>query len=139
MRSIDRKAEALQRNLDTLALRSLGPAADGGARLGVNELAVIRALGAEGTQAMSALARAIGIRVSTMTSVADGLERKGLAQRVRGTDDRRRVELTLTDAGRRRYRRLVEDQLKLCREMLASFSEREQDLLVDLLARLSRP
>ncbi|HEX6443586.1 MAG TPA: MarR family transcriptional regulator [Streptosporangiales bacterium] len=59
---------------------------------------------------VSALAAAIGIRPTTLTSVLDRLERRGLLTRAAHPDDRRAVLVRLTPSGRRsaaRVRRAV--------------------------------
>lgn len=45
------------------------------------------------------IARFLDVTPSTVTTVMDGLVSEGLVVRVRGTDDRRRVDYELTDRG----------------------------------------
>lgn len=59
----------------------------------------------------ASVARALGLRPSTMTGVVDRLEREGLVQRVRHTGDRRKVTLRVTDAGEARLPASVRDRL----------------------------
>ncbi len=49
---------------------------------------------------VSDIAQAIGLRQNRATVVVDRLSARGLAERVRRTDDRRVVNVRLTDAGR---------------------------------------
>lgn len=56
---------------------------------------------AEGPLAVCALADAAGVAAPTATRMLDGLVKRGLAERMRPEEgDRRRVEVTLTPAGR---------------------------------------
>ena len=57
-------------------------------------------LDAEGAYAQRELGERLQIDRSTMVSVVDDLEEMGLVERRRDREDRRRYELTLTDAGR---------------------------------------
>ena len=58
-------------------------------------------LDAEGPRAQRELGERLQIDRSTMVSVVDDLEGMGLVERRRDREDRRRYELTLTEAGRR--------------------------------------
>ena len=56
---------------------------------------------ADGPLAVCALANAADVAAPTATRMLDGLVKRGLAERVRSEEgDRRRVEITLTPAGR---------------------------------------
>lgn len=52
-----------------------------------------------GAREIGALAGAMGLTNSGMTRLVDGLEERGWVERVRGVEDRRRVEVRLTEAG----------------------------------------
>ncbi len=60
----------------------------------------------ESEREVSDLAGIVGITTSAMTRLADGLETKGWVARTRSGEDRRRVALALTPAGREEARRL---------------------------------
>jgi DNA-binding MarR family transcriptional regulator len=61
-----------------------------------------------GNHDVGRLAAHMGVSASAMTRLVDGLERRGWVRRVRGDDDRRRVDLELTAEGRREAARLRE-------------------------------
>jgi len=60
----------------------------------------------DGDHDVGALAEHMGVSTSAMTRLVDGLEKRGWVQRVRGEDDRRRVDLSLTADGRTEAERL---------------------------------
>ena len=62
----------------------------------------------DGDHDVTRLAAHMGVSASAMTRLVDGLERRGWAQRVRGEDDRRRVDVALTSEGRSEATRLRE-------------------------------
>ncbi len=61
-------------------------------------------LGLEGALPSRLLAERIGCGQPTLTGVVDRLEQIGLVSRERGTDDRRVVRVTLTDAGKKLHK-----------------------------------
>lgn len=72
----------------------------------------------------------------SMTRMLDRLERKGLVKRVRSADDRRVVELHLTDAGRALYPKLPPVAVSVLNHHLRGFSHAEVATLTDLLKRI---
>ena len=83
------------------------------------------------------LAHAVQVSSPHMTSVLDQLERLGLVERRVHPADRRRRQVVLTPAGRRRLRQLSPHVLALEAGLLeAVLSEGERAVLTDLLRRL---
>lgn len=72
--------------------------------LTVPQLVVIRAIGNEGLPTASDVARAVSLSQATVTTILNRLEERNLLTRERSTQDRRRVKLQLTDAGKAVYR-----------------------------------
>jgi len=64
-----------------------------------SQLWLLRTLETSGPLPAGALARQLAIHPSTLTALAERLERRGLISRVRETEDRRFVRLRLTPAG----------------------------------------
>ena len=60
-----------------------------------------------------------------LARVIDQLVERGLIERLRGLDDRRKVDLRLTDAGREAVAKLVPTVLEMLNAGLADFSTRE--------------
>jgi DNA-binding MarR family transcriptional regulator len=62
----------------------------------------------------------MGVAQSSMTRLVDGLEKRGWVERVRAGQDRRRVEVELSPAGRKEAARLS----GLTEEIMATIRER---------------
>jgi DNA-binding MarR family transcriptional regulator len=90
----------------------------------------------EGTVGARELARASGIDAGAMTRLVDRLVAKGLVERVRCSDDRRAVQLTLTAAGRAVAARVPAELAAVNNAFLRGFDEAEWRQLRDLLRRM---
>jgi DNA-binding MarR family transcriptional regulator len=80
-------------------------------------------LGTEGTLSASVLAQRVGCGQPSITGVIDRLEKLGYAQRARDTDDRRVVNVELTDEGKKLYVQLddrITDKMGLFLSLLAN-------------------
>lgn len=78
-------------------------------------------------------------REPDMTRLIDRLERNGLVVRRRSLEDRRRVHVAATEAGRTLAERLRPDLERLHAEQLGHLSDTEQRALNDLLIRARDP
>ncbi len=85
----------------------------------------------------SEICQAIGDTRTNMTRICDELVMKGLMHRVSNSQDRRRIDLSLTPHGMA----LLEDVVPLVRkhvaDVMSEFSADEKALLVRLMARLN--
>ena len=86
---------------------------------------------------MSELAQACGMALSTMTGLADRLEKKGVLRRVRSDADRRVVFVELTSEGERAYRERLEADMRIVIGLLDALSSREQVAVVRALDKLT--
>ena len=68
--------------------------------LSLVHLNVLTALEAEGPLSMRRLAEAMDVSDASATGIVDRMEKRGLVERIHGTDDRRVVLVHATDAGR---------------------------------------
>jgi DNA-binding MarR family transcriptional regulator len=105
-------------------------------------------LGPSGTTALLALAEflggapvgrvadVLGLTHSGAVRLVALLEREGLAERRPGTEDRRRVEVALTAAGRERAAAARSAREAVLAETLAGLGREQRDRLEDLLAAL---
>ncbi|WP_416401360.1 MarR family winged helix-turn-helix transcriptional regulator [Alicycliphilus denitrificans] len=84
----------------------------------------------------AALARMCHLDAGGLTRLLDRLEAKGLCQRERSLEDRRVVNIALTPEGRAVAERLPAILTGVQDELLAGFSEAEEALLRDFLARI---
>jgi DNA-binding MarR family transcriptional regulator len=98
---------------------------------------VLSALAAGPRQTQLSLAHSLGLDKTTMTSLLDRMEARGLI--TRGTDrhDRRARIPELTDDGQRVQREVTSARDRVEAELLGSFTADEQRQLRDLLTRLS--
>ena len=72
-----------------------------------------------------------------LTRIIDGMEKDGLLERTRSTEDRRSIRLSLTPKGQQTVEALIPEVAALYNRMLSDFTHEEADQLVTLLARLA--
>ena len=82
------------------------------------------------------LSRRIGIETASSTAVIDQLEKRGLIRRRRDAADRRRINVTLTAAGRALQGPLTECAAAVNARARARLSAREVKVLFDLVGRI---
>ena len=82
------------------------------------------------------LAHRICASAPTMTGIVDRLERQGLVTRLRSDDDRRVVQIALTDAGENAFRTLEGDFHDKMSNLLACLSSEERSTFVHLIGRI---
>ena len=73
-----------------------------GSAVSITEIHIIEKIGDREPVRMSEVARSIGVTLATLTVACDKLVAKGLVRRVRSQEDRRVVNIMLTDKGRLR-------------------------------------
>lgn len=83
------------------------------------------------------LSRLLCIDTGLMTRMLDKLEAKGLLSRSRSLDDRRVVNLTLTDSGQQAAERVPEIAPKVLNQRLKAFSKEEFVEFRRLLAKFA--
>lgn len=82
------------------------------------------------------LARHSNLDVGAMTRTLDRLEAKGLVKRVRSSEDRRVVNLELTDEGRATAKKIPAVLCRVQNAHMRDFSEAEWQLLKGMLRRI---
>jgi DNA-binding MarR family transcriptional regulator len=87
-------------------------------------------------QTAAALARELNIDTGSMTRTLDRLEDKGFLRRERSTDDRRVVNLVLTDAGKEVVADIPYVISDVLNDHLEGFTRAEHDQLFSLLSRV---
>lgn len=92
---------------------------------------------AEGpTDSASGLCKGVSYDPGAMTRMIDRLERKGLVQRIRCPDDRRKINLELTAEGKAVYPRLIESAVAVLNRYLRGFTRAEIEQLEAYLKKM---
>lgn len=105
--------------------------------LSIAKLEVLRQLVQVGQPfPLGQLAERLACVKSNVTHLVDRLEANGLVRRVPDPQDRRVIQVVITDEGRRRYEAGVQTEATIARELLAGLSFQEQQALFGLLDRL---
>ena len=102
------------------------------------QLLVMQAIEKEGSPSTSTLARSIAVSLATMTRIIDRLERGGLVRREKASVDKRVVNISLTDAGRKKLESAPEP---LQEEFLREFrklEDWERQMLKSSLLRIAK-
>jgi DNA-binding MarR family transcriptional regulator len=92
--------------------------------------------GPQGPRSAAELCKSISYDAGAMTRMLDRLEGKGLIRRSRSADDRRLVNLELTEEGRAAYPRMREISLANANRFLRGFTRSEARQLEGLLTRM---
>jgi DNA-binding MarR family transcriptional regulator len=121
--------------LDTELARDdfLGPLEVTAAQL----IVIVNLAGRECATSASELCKGISYDAGAMTRMLDRLEAKGLVRRTRSPDDRRLVNLELTQAGKAAYPRLREVSMRILNRALRGFTHDEAKQLEGLLQRMA--
>lgn len=86
----------------------------------------------------SALAKALGVKRSTMVAVIDRLESQGWVERMMSKTDRRSYALALTKQGTELLARVTPQVRRHERRINAGLGEQEKAELIELLERITR-
>ena len=105
-------------------------------RTDIHAYAVLLGLADVEPQTQSSLARMTSLSGTTLTSVAQTLQRDGLVERVRNPEDRRSYSLTRTAEGRSFVRRWAPRVRRLEERLTASYSPADADRLRELLVQV---
>ena len=104
---------------------------------GARDWIVLSALNDGPRQTQLALAQSLGLDKTTMTSLLDRMEDRGLITRCTDSHDRRARIPALTEAGRRVQAEVTFARDRVEAAMLAAFTPQEQHQLRELLTRLT--
>jgi len=86
---------------------------------------------------ISDISQVYDVSSATLTGVADTLEKEGLIKRSHSQQDRRKVNLQLTDSGWDFMRRFLPAHFSNLKNIMEQYSMEELRLLADLLDKLS--
>ncbi len=93
--------------------------------LSLIQLNVVAVLEAEGPLPMSRLADELDVSVASATGIVDRMERRGMVQRRHATDDRRVVDVHLTEQGTGIFRDLEAHRREHLARLLGELTEEE--------------
>lgn len=137
--SSDDKARRLVDHLQTVLEGAEGAVARNPAvseALSTQEIRVLRTVGRNERCIMSGIAERIRLSLSSVTGLIDRLVEKRLVCRNRG-EDRRVVQVELTDEGRELHESVVDSQVQFARGLLKTLSSDEQDALLALFGKIA--
>jgi DNA-binding MarR family transcriptional regulator len=100
-------------------------------------IVIVNLAGRECATSASELCKGISYDAGAMTRMLDRLEAKGLVRRTRSPDDRRLVNLELTESGKAAYPRLRQISMQVMNRSLRDFTPDEAKTLQTLLQRLA--
>ncbi len=100
-------------------------------------IVIVNLAGRDGATSASELCKGISYDAGAMTRMLDRLEAKGLVRRSRSPEDRRLVNLELTQAGKAAYPRVREISMRVLNRSLRDFTHDEARTLESLLQRLA--
>lgn len=98
----------------------------------------LRALWEEDGLTQRELSRRVGMMEPTTATALESMERRGLISRTRNPQDRRKVNIRLTDEGRRLRQVLLPYAIEVNQVGLAGISPKEIPLIREQLARIKR-
>lgn len=124
----------LARSAETVSQRINGHLR--GHQLTISQFGVLEALYHLGPQHQNKLASRILKSTGNMTLVVDNLVKRGLVERQRDTDDRRCVNVVLTEAGRTLITDIWPSHLEKVVGAVAVLSSQEQETLANLCKKL---
>lgn len=90
----------------------------------------------ETSSRMVDIALDLGVTARTLTTMVDALEKQGLVERVPDVNDRRAIQLELTDAGREALDPLAQALDVACEAVIGPLDDTERQVLLRLLTRL---
>lgn len=108
-----------------------------GEALSPQEICVLRTVGRHEYCVMGMIARRIRLSLSGVTSLIDRLCERRLVRRDRSSDDRRVVQVELTDQGRVLHAADMATQVEFARGALKALSVEEQETLLGLIGKIS--
>jgi DNA-binding MarR family transcriptional regulator len=138
--ALEKQARELVTWLDALTCRlALGRSAvdDSDIPLTYQEFRTLLVIGQRGCSIMTDLAEALEIPLSTATHMVDRLVRKGYAVRRRSEEDRRVVQVELSEKGKTDDNKLREIRVAMGRDMLLPLSPGEREIFLELMAKMA--
>jgi DNA-binding MarR family transcriptional regulator len=105
-------------------------------QLTYNDLRTFELIEAKGTANMRVLADQLHLPMSTLTGITDKLVKKDFINRMRNDDDRRVVQVNLTELGKEMILLSKSAHTSVSEGILNALSDREQDEFLRLLKKV---
>lgn len=102
------------------------------------EIRAMVILGSNGKMIMSSLAESLAVPLSTATHTVDRLVAKGLAVRNRSEEDRRIVQVEMSELGRQLQELHRARQREMARSWLDALSLGEREIFLELMDKITR-
>ncbi len=106
--------------------------------ISINDMHIIDAIGIREPKNMSTVAKAMNVTVGTLTTAVNNLVKKGYVSRVRSSEDKRVVLLSLTEKGTAAYERHAAFHAKMVQTVMNGFEGEEMDILLQALGKVRR-
>lgn len=105
--------------------------------LHLHEIQVIVCLGQNGPSKMKDIGDNLSVSLSNLTVIVDKLEEKGLAERIRSTEDRRIVMVHLSKKGQSVFDGHHDMKLEMCKNMLEKLTAQERASYLKLMHKIT--
>ncbi|WP_337860600.1 MarR family transcriptional regulator [Ferroplasma sp.] len=89
-----------------------------------------------GPKNMKYLADRLSLAKGWVTDITDGLESKGLIRRVHSKEDRRVINIEITENGTKTYNKIEEMIKKIISDSISSLPENDIENLCDILGKI---
>lgn len=103
-----------------------------------NELLALVHVYRTGESTMSALAEYVGVPLNTATGIANRLERRGLVERWRSEQDKRVVEIRITEQGRTQFADVVKNVGDMVEGLVGDLDADERRVLLGVVGKAPR-
>jgi len=90
-----------------------------------------------GPKTMTELSGNLGIAKSTTTGLVSRLEKDGFLERVKSSDDKRVINVSLTEKGKKVIDEVIIERVQFIKSVLQSMPEQFENELIDLLERFN--
>jgi DNA-binding MarR family transcriptional regulator len=102
------------------------------------EMEILQFVALNGLRKMTDIGEAFNIKLSTLTSIVDKIERQKFVKRINSKEDRRAVYLDLTPKGKRLYEKYSHYIHVMALLMKRTISDDHFDIFVDELEKITR-
>jgi DNA-binding MarR family transcriptional regulator len=139
--SVERQSRELLGHLDALFRRLMlprQPAEEQNLELSREEFRALILLRSSGRSIMTDFAGSLGIPLSTATHTIDRLVHKGLVMRVRSEEDRRIVQVEMSESGKKLHAALRARHQAMALSWLEPLSRNERENFLSMMAKIAQ-